>query len=155
MNTSCPSHDVICAVRSRKSSGIVAHDAVQDLLQPEPSDEDRTLIMRPRVTHNPWTQPTPCAYFAGPMKIKPSRCVHASPRWASIEFHCGRQISQMNSGWSNIKLRRQMISEFDEFVIFAKLMKWGIQWNWNQVIQNYNQRDILFWKLAKIHAEIG
>ena len=48
-----------------------------------------------------------------------------------------------------------MISEFDEFVIFAKLMKWGIKWNWNQVIQNYNQRDILFWKLAKIQAEIG
>ena len=28
--------------------------------------------------------------------------------------------------------------------IYGKLMKSGIQWNQNQVIWNYNQRDILF-----------
>ena len=33
----------------------------------------------------------------------------------------------MNSGWSNDKLRGQMIMEFYEFVIRGKLMKQGIQ----------------------------
>ena len=58
---------------------------------------------------------------------------------------------KMNSAWSNVKLRSQMISEFDEFAIHRKLMKQGIQWNQNQVIRNYNQRDILAWKSTKIH----
>ena len=39
-----------------------------------------------------------------------------------------------------------MNSEFDEFAIHGKLMKIGIQGNQNQVIWNYNQRDILFSK---------
>ena len=34
--------------------------------------------------------------------------------------------------------------EFDEFAIHGKLMKREIQLNQNQVILNYNQRDILF-----------
>ena len=33
----------------------------------------------------------------------------------------------MNSPWSNIKLKGQMNSEFDEFAIHWKLMKRGIQ----------------------------
>ena len=37
-----------------------------------------------------------------------------------------------------------MNSEFDEFAIHEKLMKIRIQRNENQVIWNYNQRDILF-----------
>ena len=40
----------------------------------------------------------------------------------------------MNSPWSNVKLKGQMNSEFDEFAIHGKLMKRGIQWNQNQVI---------------------
>ena len=39
-----------------------------------------------------------------------------------------------------------MNSKFDEFTIHGKLMKIGIQRNQNQVIWNYNQRDILFSK---------
>ena len=39
-----------------------------------------------------------------------------------------------------------MNSEFDEFAIHGKLMKIGIQKNHNQVIWNYNMRDILFSK---------
>ena len=50
----------------------------------------------------------------------------------------------MNSPWSNVKLKGQLNSEFDEFAIHGKLMKIGIQRNQNQVIWNYNQRDILF-----------
>ena len=38
----------------------------------------------------------------------------------------------MNSPWSNVKLKGQMNSEFDEFAIHGKLMKRGIQWNQNQ-----------------------
>ena len=45
-------------------------------------------------------------------------------------------------------VKRQMKSEFDEFSIHGKLMKRGIQWNQNQVIWNYNQRDIQFLKSA-------
>ena len=44
------------------------------------------------------------------------------------------------------QIEGQMNSEFDEFSIYGKLMKRGIQWNQNQVIWNYNQRDILFSK---------
>ena len=47
-----------------------------------------------------------------------------------------------------------MNSEFDEFSIHGKLMKRGIQWNQNQVIWNYNQRDILFSKSATFRIEI-
>ena len=36
---------------------------------------------------------------------------------------------KMNNTWSNVKLRGQMISEFDEFAIHQKLMKQEIQWN--------------------------
>ena len=43
---------------------------------------------------------------------------------------------------SNVKLKGQMNLEFDEFAIHGKLMKIGIQRNQNQVIWNYNQRDI-------------
>ena len=41
-----------------------------------------------------------------------------------------------------------MNSEFDEFSIHGKLIKMGIQRKKNQVIWNYNQRDILFSKSA-------
>ena len=34
----------------------------------------------------------------------------------------------MNSPWSNVKLKGQMNSEFDEFAIHGKLMKRGIKW---------------------------
>ena len=42
----------------------------------------------------------------------------------------------MNSPWSNVKLKGEMNSEFDEIAIHGKLMKRGIQWNQNQVIWN-------------------
>ena len=32
----------------------------------------------------------------------------------------------MNSGWSNVKLRGQMIIEFDNFTIYGKIMTKGI-----------------------------
>ena len=51
---------------------------------------------------------------------------------------------KMSNARSNVKLKGQMNSEFDEFAIHGKLMKRGIQWNKNQVIGNSNQRDILF-----------
>ena len=35
---------------------------------------------------------------------------------------------KMSSAWSNVKLKGQMNSEFDEFTIHEKLMKRGIQW---------------------------
>ena len=44
--------------------------------------------------------------------------------------------------------------EFDEFAVHGKLMKRGIQWNQNQVIWNYNQRDILFSKSTKFQTKI-
>ena len=56
----------------------------------------------------------------------------------------------MNSLWSNVKLKGQINSEFD---IHGKLMKIGIQRNQNQVIWNYNKRDILFLKLAIFQTE--
>ena len=59
---------------------------------------------------------------------------------------------KMNSSWSNIELEGQMNSEFDEFAIHRKLMKRGIQWNQNQVIFTYNQRDILFSKSASFQT---
>ena len=49
---------------------------------------------------------------------------------------------------SSVKLMGQMNLEFDEFAIHGKLMKIEIQRNQNQVIWNYNKRDILFSKLA-------
>ena len=54
----------------------------------------------------------------------------------------------MNSPRSNVKLKGQMNSEFTQFAIHVKLMKTRIQKNQNQVILNYNQRDILFSKSA-------
>ena len=54
----------------------------------------------------------------------------------------------MNSPRSNVKLMGQMNSEFDEFAIHGKMIKIEIQKNQNQVIWNYNQRDILFSKSA-------
>ena len=68
------------AIQSHETMRIVAHDAVHDLLQREPSDEDRTLLMHPRITHDHRTGPTPSMLFARLMKMGPSRCVHASPR---------------------------------------------------------------------------
>ena len=44
----------------------------------------------------------------------------------------------MNNAQSNVKLKGQMNSEFDEFAIHEKLIKRKIQWNENQVIWNYN-----------------
>ena len=52
----------------------------------------------------------------------------------------------MNSPRSNVKLMGQMNSEFDEFAIHGKLMKIEIQRNQNEVIWNYNQRNIIFSK---------
>ena len=52
----------------------------------------------------------------------------------------------MNSPRSNVKLKGQINSEFNEFAIHGKLMKIEIQRNQNQVIWNYNQRYILFLK---------
>ena len=60
----------------------------------------------------------------------------------------------MNSAQSNVKLKGQMNSEFDEFAIHGKLMKIEIQWNQNQVIWNYNQREILFSKSATFRTKI-
>ena len=71
------------------------------------------------------------------------------PRKSTFDFW-----RKMNSPWSNVKLKGQMNSEFDEFAIHGKMMKRGIQWNQNQVIWNYNKRDILFSKSDKFQTEI-
>ena len=55
----------------------------------------------------------------------------------------------MNNARSNVKLKGQMNSEFDEFSIHINMMKRQIQWNQNQVSWNYNQKDILFLKSPK------
>ena len=47
-----------------------------------------------------------------------------------------------------------MNSEINEFAIHGKLMKREIQWNQNQVIWNYNQRDILFSKSVSFRTKI-
>ena len=60
---------------------------------------------------------------------------------------------KMNSARSNVKLRGQMNSKFDKFAIHGTHE--GIEWNQNQVIWNYNQRDILFSKSAKFWTKIG
>ena len=59
----------------------------------------------------------------------------------------------MNSPRSNVKLKGQINSEFDEFAIHGKLRKRGIQLNQNQVIWNYNQTDILFSKSKIFQTE--
>ena len=59
----------------------------------------------------------------------------------------------MNSPRSNVKLKGQMNSEFNEFAIHGKLMKIGIQRNKNKVIWNYSQRGILFSKSAIFRIE--
>ena len=59
----------------------------------------------------------------------------------------------MNSPRSNVKLKGQMNLELNEFGIHENLMKIGIQRNQNQVIWNYNQRDILFSKSAIFRAK--
>ena len=61
----------------------------------------------------------------------------------------------MNSPRSNVKLEGQMNSEFDEFAIHGKLRKRGINWNQNQVIWNYNKRDILFSTSEIFRLKIG
>ena len=48
-----------------------------------------------------------------------------------------------------------MISEFDELVSTESSWNKESNENQNQVIQNYNQRDILFSKSVKIRTEIG
>ena len=45
--------------------------------------------------------------------------------------------------------------EFDEFSIHENLMKREIQGNQNQVIWNYNKRDILFSKSVSFRTKIG
>ena len=59
-----------------------------------------------------------------------SQCLTSDERWIVLG-----QTSNWRVKWN---------SEFDEFSIYGKLMKREIQWNQNQVIWNYNQRDILF-----------
>ena len=61
---------------------------------------------------------------------------------------------KINSRWLNVKLRGQMIIEFDDFTIHGKLMKQGIQWNKNQVIWIWDQRDILVWNWQKFVTKI-
>ena len=62
-----------------------------------------------------------------------------------VEFHlyfksnCPRNSTpkfrfKMNSRWSNVKLKGQMVMKFYELHIHGKLMKQKIQWDQNKII---------------------
>ena len=117
-DVSRPFHDVICIVWSHEAIGIVAHDAVHVLLKWEPSNEDRRLIMCPRVpqdrkywifsnltivSHDVTIVSHDCVIIRFPQSDRHRR-VEVSPRVAtkSHDRAISSQASDLHLTWSTV-----------------------------------------------------
>ena len=116
----------------------------------------------PRNIQIDWSNDIQILKFIYPWKAKNQRILRR-PKLLNSNFYSEsnwptKSTSEfwwkINSARSNVKLKGQMSSEFDEFAIHRNMIKRGIRWNQNQVIWKCNQRYILFSKSEKFQTKI-